>query len=603
MAELAIPLIALGSMYVVSNKKNKKEQKEGFYGNKQTTMPLHNVNPPIPTKNYPIEDSNPAKNNINKYSNPNQHTDKYFIPPGYDNDQESKVSSAVSTDNNVSYSLTGNPINQNEFKHNNMVPFFGGSVKGVTYKENDQSSELILDRHQGTGSQHFKKQEQAPMFEPVKDMQHAYGAPNNSDYLQGRVVPSTNMSMQRPFEQQRVARGLNKGFTSEGSGGFNTSLEARDAWLPKTVDQLRTTNNPKTTYELSGHEGPADSMIKEISTKQTRGQTEKYRPDTYYASGPERWFTTTGTEKGETLRPIQVLPDVNRTTTTQEYYGAGGNTSANEANYVKGEYEESKRNVLGEYQVTPAYAADKYNPTESDFGSKSFHILQNNRNTTKKQLEYGVVSGVVNAIVSPVLDALRPSRKENVIGNIRLLGNAGTEVPSNTIYNPSDRARTTIREMTGSKLDNNHLNVEGQRAPGHVVSEHQPTPVQRDTTTVSYSGTAGPALVPNIPTYNAAYNMQFNNTQRESENHPNQGGMQIFNSRENISIKRPTEDSYTHPSSMRMNGHKIMPTVETHGLNREPQTYNQTMGCERIAPDILNAFKSNPYTQSLGSHA
>jgi hypothetical protein len=357
-------------------------------------------------------------------------------------------------------------------------------------------------------------------------------------------------------------------------------------------------------YELNGHEGPADSFIKEASNKNAIGKVEKYKPDTYYESGPERWFTTTGAEKGETLRPVQVMPDVNRPTTSSEYYGPGGNSSANEANYMVGEFEESKRNVLGQFQITPASAPDKYNPTESDFGSKSYHILQNNRNTTKPQGEYGPVSGVVNAIISPILDALRPSRKENVIGNIRALGNAGTDVNNGVVFNPADRLRTTIREMTGGKLDNNHLNVERQKEPGHITANFDKLRVQRDTTTVPYSGGAGPSIAGAGPTYDAAYNMQHKNTLTSYANTPNQGGTQIFNHRDNITFKRVLNDSYTSPSSMRAMGPSAISSALNHGTNRDVQTYDQSsIGCERIAPDILTAFKSNPYAQSLSSHA
>lgn len=610
MAELAIPLIVLGSMYVVSNKSKKGanngmglKNQEGFYGRAQTTMPLNSINPPMAPKNYPIEQPTAYTNDVNSYRNPKQVTDKYYVPEGFYNDKESHISS-ISTDNNVTYSLTGNPIDTANFKHLNMVPFFGGSVKGMRYDENNNTSDIILDRHQGGGSLQYKKQEQAPLFQPTYDMEYANGMPNSSSFLQSRVNPSTSMAMQKPFEQVRVARGLNKGFTSEGSGGFNTSLEARETWLPKSVDELRTKNNPRMVYELNGHEGPADAFIKGTSTKDTIGRVEKYKPDTYYESGPERWFTTTGTEKGETLRPVQVMPDVNRPTTTTEYYGPGGNTSANEANYVKGEYEESKRNVLGQFQLTPASAPDKYNPTESDFGSKSYHILQNNRNTTKAQGEYGPVSGVVNAIMAPLLDALRPSRKENVIGNIRALGNAGTDVTNGVVFNPADRLRTTIREMTGAKLDNNHLNVEGQKGPGHITANFDTLRVQRDTTTVPYSGVAGPSIASAGPTYDAAYNMQHKNTLKSYDNTPNQGGMQIFNQRDHLTFKRNLNDSYTSPSALRAMGPSAISSALNHGTNREVQTYDESkIGCERIAPDILSAFKSNPYAQSLSSHA
>jgi hypothetical protein len=43
------------------------------------------------------------------------------------------------------------------------------------------------------------------------------------------------------------------------------------------------------------------------------------------------------------------------------------------------------------------------------------------------------------------------------------------------------------------------------------------------------------------------------------------------------------------------------PSVQTYGAIRAPQYYNECYGCDRINPDILTAFKNNPYTQSLTS--
>jgi len=34
-----------------------------------------------------------------------------------------------------------------------------------------------------------------------------------------------------------------------------------------------------------------------------------------------------------------------------------------------------------------------------------------------------------------------------------------------------------------------------------------------------------------------------------------------------------------------------------------PQQYNENQGCDRINPDLLTAFKNNPFTQSLHSVA
>jgi hypothetical protein len=41
------------------------------------------------------------------------------------------------------------------------------------------------------------------------------------------------------------------------------------------------------------------------------------------------------------------------------------------------------------------------------------------------------------------------------------------------------------------------------------------------------------------------------------------------------------------------------PSVNTYGAIRAPQYYNECIGCDRIQPEILDAFRSNPYTFSL----
>ena len=52
------------------------------------------------------------------------------------------------------------------------------------------------------------------------------------------------------------------------------------------------------------------------------------------------------------------------------------------------------------------------------------------------------------------------------------------------------------------------------------------------------------------------------------------------------------------PSSMSQH----IPSTQTYGKMNVPQ-YNNGKEMERIEPDILTAFKDNPYTQSLQSWA
>ena len=77
MAELAIPLIALGSMYLISNQDKKKELLTNMTNNPNA---LPNI-PHIPS-NYPVLQP-VSEANVEKYPNPNQTTDKFFNPKNY----------------------------------------------------------------------------------------------------------------------------------------------------------------------------------------------------------------------------------------------------------------------------------------------------------------------------------------------------------------------------------------------------------------------------------------------------------------------------------------------------------------------------------------
>ena len=595
MAELAVPLIALGSMYVISKQKDSVSNKNEGYTNMQGTKnQLPGINPPKPIKNFPTTEQVTRENNIGAYTNPNQHTDKYSNPT-----QNGASRNDLPGPN---YSLTGKPIDKSNFKHNNMAPFFGGKIRGATVDSTVHES--ILDNMQGTGSQSFSKKEQAPLFNPQEGYQYANGAPNVSDFIQSRVNPSMKMANVKPWEEQRVGPGLNKGFTNDGSAGFNSGMEARDLWTDRTVDELRVATNPKMTFELQGHEGPGTHFIKNAPSSQTQGKVEKHLPEKYFASGPERWMTTTGLEKAPTARGIEVLHDVNRTNTTAEYYGTRANQTG--GTYVDQEHQPSRRQELPQKAFAPPTCSGNACATNGDYGIQSFSNRSNNRSTTRQNTSMGPVGGIIKAIVSPVVDFIRPTRKEDVVDNMRSSGNPTAPVTKGQIYNPADRTKTTIREMTEADLDCNHLNVQQQDGSAYLVSKHQPVQLQRDTTTKSHTGVAGPNGLASTKSYEAEYR-QRNNVNKTQELRPNQGGTQMFNQVENISIHKRDGDRDNNrwwvPSSGGTAGITARGVVENLDRVKVTQGYDQSVNNDRIAPELLNAFKNNPYTQSLTSWA
>ena len=608
--EIAIPLLALGGMYVVSNQSNedstkkqmRQTRKENFTNmgirsnlGVRTDNYLPNTN--IPPQNFPVSNINQLVDTVQEYPNPNAATDKYFNQNLF----EQRVRNNVPVGNNPQevYSLTGNYLNSQQFKHNNMVPFNGGKVKGRTYDVN--ITETVLDNMIGSGSQVVKKIEQAPLFKPESNMQWAYGMPNQSDFYQSRVNPAMKNNNVKPFDSITVGPGLDQGYGINGSNGYNSGMEARDKWLPKTVDELRVDTNPKLEYELINHEGPANSYIKTAPTAQMIGRVEKQRPDTFFINTQDRWLTTTGAEKGETLRPIQEMGVVRRNDIKTEYMGPAGATDV-KATTAPVNFEPSKRHEVVAGGINHSRAAGHGPHTDGEAFLRSHTNYENNRSTVKQPetLRSGF-SGAIGAVIAPLLDILKPTRKDETINNVRIYGEGGTSISKGYVYNPQDATATTIKETT---LYSPSFNISNQKEGIYVNNAMPGAPTQRDSTSCEYFTAAGGyATGYGDRSYDSAYR-QHNNDIKSSTiaNRPNQGGTQLFNQQMHLTTLKSDSDRLdgrVNPAFSSLTG--LPPSVQTYGAIRAPQYYNECASCERIQPDILTAFKNNPYTHSLTS--
>jgi len=595
--ELAIPLIALGGMYVISNqpsrscdvnKKNKNHTKESYTNMGKLQNYLPNVNPPV--QNYPVTNVHQLVDTVQEYPNPNVATDKYFDQNVYEN----RALKGLPISNNIQdiYSLTGNYLDSSQFKHNNMVPFNGGKVKSYTY--NMDMAENILDNLSGSGSQLIKKVEQAPLFKPEDNIQWSYGMPNQSDFYQSRVNPAMRNNNVKPFATEYVGPGLNQGYSTCGSGGFNSGMEARDKWLPKTVDELRVDTNPKLEYELINHQGPANSQIKNLGMI---GRVEKQTPDTFFMNTQDRWLTTTGLEKGETLRSIQELGIVKRNDVVSDYTGPAGSTQQ-KSGYTPTEFEQSKRQETMTCDVPLSTAVGKGPSVDMENAFRSHTNYRNHRSTVNQPDTYrSGFSGAIGAVIAPIMDIFRPSRKEETVQNYRVYGELGTIVPSSYVLNTNDIAPTTVKETT-IYSPNFHINNQKE---GIYINNYKPTDLtQRDTTNCSTYGNGGTAEAPMV--YDAAYRQTNNDIKSQTiGNRPNQGGTQIFNQQMNVNISRLDSDRFNNRIATPASIVSLPPSVNNYGKINAPQYYDECANCDRIEPSILTAFKNNPYTHSLTS--
>lgn len=590
MAALALPILALGGIYIYCNSNKKKEAFTIL--NKVNTL----TNTNVPDINYPTESvtiSSKNENSIRQYNGQGQTTDVFF-----NNSNNSNNS------NNIK-SLSGETLTSQNFTHKNMVPFFGSKVTQNSIDNNP----YILDAMSGSGTQNIKKIETAPLFKPETNIQYAHGTPNQTDFIRSRQVTSQKYANVLPWTQERVGPGLGLGNTTQGSGGFNSGMSARESWLPPTVDELRTKTNPKITYNLDGYEGVPNYPIKNIGSI---GNVEKNRPDQAHSMGPQHWFTTTGNSLGQTLQPQQMMPDTNNL--SAEYFGSGTN-STNKGIYTKSHYEETHRTEPSRaLNLNPPTSLGQNNISDQDYGKQSFTILNNNRTENIKQnannTDFGNVSTFVKGIFAPILDVLKPTRKEDVIHNSNQLGNVQCSVPNLPITNPGDRLKTTTKETTIDKVGLNYLNISQINNPGGGYENTNMTAKtqQRNFGNSSVTGNIGNTSATNAQMDLSAWNNQHNNVNKTHESWPMAGGTQIYSGNINMNINRRDNDRVNNRlttndfiRTVPADNSLSIPSIESIGKIHAPQQYKEE-NLERIDPSILQAFKSNPYAKSLNSY-
>lgn len=609
--EAVIPIVVGGSIYIMSkNSKKNPPHKDNHSRNSKSNsnsslnFNINNHNVDINVKEgygniYNVKkDNRPVSGNLDNNDTvfsgeQNSNLDEYY----QFNSSSIRSDNSLDKSRKIMYtSLTGEPQNMANMKHNNMQPFFGATVKQQTLEYNKH--EGILDTKIGDGSLLKKKQEIAPLFRPQENISWNYGTPNYNDVMQSRINPSLTHNNTKPFEEIQVGpSSMRTADNTSGTGGFNSGMIGREQWMPKTTNELRTKNNPKETFG-----GVVLGGKYNVTNRGKLGKVEKYTPDTYYLNTPERYFTTTGVEKAPTNRAEPVIRDTNRKDTTTDHYGAA--KSLKNASYSKENIRPSNRPELDPFikHTSNLSANQRQNEIKSNrISTYEDSLLTNNRITTQYHGErYGIFSSAFKAIVAPMIDAIRPTKKSNAIGSIRDTGNPASTVPLGVVQDPSDIAKPTIKEMTEQRK--NHMFVGNQKDAGHTVNKQTPVYQQRDTTNVHYVGTMGnTAGTSNITSYTSAYNANIiDKTDVLTGRDPN-GNMALMSGPEQINLNTNKKENVNVNQNYRYtpNMRNSIPSREFQGIQQYKDKSVDMSKIHQIDGDLLSPFKNNPYTKSL----
>lgn len=345
--------------------------------------------------------------------------------------------------------------------HNNMVPFFGSTVK---QNVNDTAmTQHVLEAYTGNfrHTRRDNKTEVEYLFDPTPNNQLPYGSSvdmvTNRD--QTRFFPSATGKKHNdlPFEQIQVGPGVGDGYTARPSGGFHQDVRI----LPKTTEELKV--NPKITYEGRIKAGKAPTEKGKVVGRQI---LKKPKAIMYNWNG-ERNFTGVGVHKKNRQRPDIIFRCTNRDKQHSEYRGNAGPTrdSQSTPESLRGKKRlASKRNFLNTPHRNLGQVTGK---RMNDFSKSGFENRETERSMTGTRTHYTNVTQVGGKRGQQYnfnQNGVRYTRKQDTIANRP--GSAGTckvEVSGKSgpvnysqggpVYDPNQTAKVTVKQTTE---DNRH---------------------------------------------------------------------------------------------------------------------------------------------------
>jgi hypothetical protein len=343
---------------------------------------------------------------------------------------------------------------EDDSMNNWALPHFGGKATQSMKVEAFQNK---LETFTGASKFNYHKKEIKPLFVPNKNVSFINGTPIYNEDSKNRFVKTNFRNTELPFEQQKVGRGVGENYGNKGVGGFH-QFEIQDIAKPKNVDELRTLSNPKTTYKQPILTG------KGISGRSANVNVKKYRPDKFYTNSPSRYFKTTGANLKGKAKESFILKNTGRSISKQ-LVGAAS-PGSNVKPYKTPNFKRSTRNNYVNSGIRNLHVSGAWNEDNqlSDYGKNAIKLGPNERDTTQNKTQTLNLVDSVKAIMAPLLDTLRKTRKENIIGNPNAEGYVSVNVPNKqTVYDPNDIARTTVKETTLHETgDQNVTNLKKQ---------------------------------------------------------------------------------------------------------------------------------------------
>jgi hypothetical protein len=464
----------------------------------------------------------------------------------------------IENDKNVYSRLADVKLTNNEFKHNNMTPFFGGKMTQNVDLNNDHGK---LERFTGVDKFWKPKKETENFASDLnKNSQNVFGKEVTLDFEKTRYVNERFVNNTLPFEQVRVGPGLDDGYTSKPSGGLQQAKK-REYEMPKSIDELRYKTNPKETYKGRIIDGQKASLPGEI------GKVCKNRVETTYEQTSDMYLRTGDTSNNtkETQRPCVDLKETNRSTTTTKGYDS---------------------NVQSVVKSITAPLLDTMKLSKKQYTTINTRSEGNFQNTNPSKI----------TVYDPN-DVARTTIKETTIHDTRI-GNIKGDTKTIT-YNPDDIARPTLRQSTEKDSRLGHVGYQNADAY-KIVKTEAPVTDRALTSDNQYYGISDSKDEKQM-SYDDKYNATINEVRDIlfKNRKPTKEGKKVFNEIENMNVNHKKLESDRVIQRDNMNYSNITNEIPVKNNINLTQNKNQYKNDYRFNPEIMSPLKNNPYNRPL----
>jgi hypothetical protein len=507
--------------------------------------------------------------------------------------------------------LSGQNIPANDFRHNNMVPFFGGRVKQNVRPEMFNS---VLDTYTGSGTTQITKREVEQMFNTGNEPYgNPFGLESTTDFIESRMELTGRRNNEKPMESVMVGPGVGERGGMTGKGGFQ-QLEVNEIMRPRTTDQIRVATNPKLTYKAQVV--PGAHFIG--AAADNAGEVRKYRPDTFFIDeNNSRVNAGPAAVIKETVRSIQVLPETTRSETTTESFGPAAAQDSHQS-YTMGAYRTPITQQYGGAGFRNAdmteYFTNNPDSPEADYGRSSFDNRPNERSTTSKRtMGLNVVPSDSGQVTVRYTDSARPTRRAEMEGGSGSgeLGHATVfagGAPAVTVWDPNDIARTTVKETT-IVLD--RFGIASSASAPNKLKVYDPNDIAKPTQKALYSnrGYSGSGYAPDRGTIQEdfAYNMRTNPIKEKVSKGrkpiAGAGGIDTFYGEIHQTAKRLVADDVNDRVNAVNRVSGLTPGAGDIGQMKYRVPLELDVQAERFTRDIVAATIDNPLMQSLEKNA